>query len=183
MDEKQIGFYRMTAGQAEEYAVPGEEIKSLARGCERSEFQFLSHEPLRAALAESGGLEFPDFLCRFQIPLISDAFKRVLDGAGVDNLFYKAVMLTDAAIGIQERYWLALPPRIRCLNRRMSTFTDTGAALPNAEKIVINPSKVGNYKIFCIEEVVNRDIIVTADLKETIEQAQLENILFYPLEG
>lgn len=183
MDEQPIRFYRITAGQAEEYAVPGEGIKTLERGCERSEFQFLTHTPLNVALSENSGLEFPDFLCRFQIPLISDAFKRVLDGAGVDNLFYKAILLTDDTIGTQERYWLALPPRIRCLNRRASTFVDAGVGLPKAEKIVVNPSKVGNYKIFCIEEVVNRDIIITADLKEKIEQAELENILFYPLEG
>ena len=163
MDEKQTRFYRMTAGQAEEYAVPGEEIKELTRGCERSEFQFLTREPLQADLSEDSGLEFPDFLCRFQIPLISDEFKKVLDGAGVDNLFYKVVMLTDKTIGTQERYWLALPPRIRCLNRSQSTFVEPEATLPKAEKIVINPSKVGNYKIFCIEEVVNRDIIITAD--------------------
>ena len=36
MDDKQTRFYRMTAGQAEELAVPGEEIKELTRGCERS---------------------------------------------------------------------------------------------------------------------------------------------------
>ena len=183
MDEKQTRFYRMTAGQAEEYAVPGEEIKELTRGCERSEFQFLTREPLQADLSEDSGLEFPDFLCRFQIALISDEFKKVLDGAGVDNLFYKVVMLTDKTIGTQERYWLALPPRIRCLNRSQSTFVEPEATLPKAEKIVINPSKVGNYKIFCIEEVVNRDIIITADLKATIEEAQLENVFFYPLEG
>ena len=28
MDEQQIRFYRITAGQAEEYAVPGEGIKT-----------------------------------------------------------------------------------------------------------------------------------------------------------
>ena len=106
-----------------------------------------------------------------------------MDGAGVDNLFYKVVMLTDKTIGTQERYWLALPPRIRCLNRSQSTFVEPEATLPKVEKIVINPSKVGNYKIFCIEEVVNRDIIITADLKATIEEAQLENVFFYPLEG
>ena len=110
MDEQQIRFYRITAGQAEEYAVPGEGIKILERGCERSEFQFLTHTPLNVALSENSGLEFPDFLCRFQIPLISDAFKRVLDGAGVDNLFYKAILLTDDTIGTQERYWLAAYP-------------------------------------------------------------------------
>ena len=58
MDEQQIRFYRITAGQAEEYAVPGEGIKTLERGCERSEFQFLTHTPLNVALSENSGLEF-----------------------------------------------------------------------------------------------------------------------------
>lgn len=176
-------FYRLYAQKAEEYAVPGEALRVLTRGCERSEFQFLNHQVLSVPLAENSGLAFPDFLCSAQIPLISDKFKRVFDDSGIDNLFYKPILLTDETIGLRERYWLALPPRIRCLNRQASRFVEDDAALPKATKIVINPSKVGNYQIFCLEEVVNRDLIVTEWLKEKIEAAHLENVYFAELEG
>ena len=99
MDEKQTRFYRMTAGQAEEYAVPGEEIKELTRGCERSEFQFLTREPLQADLSEDSGLEFPDFLCRFQIPLISDEFKKM--GYNIDKKCIKLDHPLDS-LGVHE---------------------------------------------------------------------------------
>lgn len=183
MAEDIRSFYRIYAEKAEEYAEPGKGLQVLERGCAQSEFQFLDHQPITIPLSENSGLEFPDFLYARQIPLISDRFKAVLDNAGVDNLFYKAVILTDTGLGIKERYWLAQPPRIRCLNRQESRFVQENVSLPKATKIVINPSKVGNYKVFCIGEVVNREIIVTEELKEEIEKARLENVFFDILEG
>lgn len=182
MEHKNHRYYRLYAEMAEEYVQPGEELKVLERGCERSEFQFLTHQPLEIPLAETGGYEFPDFLNVWQIPLVSDDFKAVLDEAGVNNLFYKVVTLQDAALG-RKRYWLALPPRIRCLNCRESQFVNADSVLPKATKIVINPSKTGNYQIFRIAEVVNRDLIVTEELKEKLMAANLENIYFEMLEG
>ena len=183
MNQAETHFFKMTAEQASEYAVPGDEIKELERGCVFSEFQFLDHQPINVSLSNEGGIESPDFICRYRIPLVSDRFKNVLITAGVDNLFYKAVILYADKIGIRKRYWLALPPRIRCLNREASTFEeDDPGLMPEAVKIVINPSKVGNYKIFCLGEVINRDIIVTYELKKEIEKAILSGIYFEALE-
>lgn len=177
-------FYQMYGEtMAEEYARPSHELyQQLERGCARSEFQFLTHEKIEAMLDNQGGVEFPDFMNYEQIPLISDKFHDILNYAGIDNLFYKPIIFQDSIMGIMERYWLALPPRIRCLNYRASLFQDARSPLPRAEKIVVNPSKVGNYQIFCIEEVINRDIIVTQELEEIIEKNYLTNVYFKLLE-
>ena len=172
-------FYRLYGDTAaEEYVRPVHKLyQQLERGCARSEFQFLNHEKLEVSLDEGGGLDFPDFLYYEQIPLVSDALYRFFSDSGVDNLFYKPIYLNDEIIGVRKRYWLALPPRIRCLNYEASQFRDSDVPLKRAEKIVINPAKVGNYRIFCIEEVINRDIIITQELKEKLEKAQFTNLL------
>ena len=141
-----------------EYVSVREGTKMLARACQMSEFQFLDTAPLSIEVDVDSGKIFPDFICDNDVPLVSDKFKDCLDELGVDYLFYKKIILTKSKLGIEEIYWLALPPRINCLNRDISEIDEV---LNVAEKIVINDDRIGRYDIFKLAGVGNLEIIIT----------------------
>lgn len=184
-------FYVMYAETCiEEYVKPGDGLKILEKACRLSEFQYLDHSPISAVVEEDGGEEFPDFLIyRKSVPLISERFRQVFDRAGVDNIFYKPVTLTHSELGQSELYFLALPPRINCLNLSESVinveeneFAPPNELIKEVTEIVIDDDKAGNYKIFKLSpEFVNQEIIVTENLKKAVEAAQMENVYFSPL--
>lgn len=184
-------FYIMYAETCiEEYVRPGDELDALKKGCYKSELQFLDRAPIEAGLSSDGGTVFPDFLMHAGcVPLISEKFRQVMDRHGIDNLFYKPVILTDKTLGLRERYWLALPPRIRCLNLSKSEFeiedneyVDDEDKFREVSKIVISPRATGNYKIFKLPmEYENQEIIVREDLRSAIGVQSLSNVYFTEL--
>ena len=172
----------------ENYAVPGEQIRILEKGCLNSEFQFLNHDAIEVELGE-GGLYFPDHIIYGCIPLISDKLYSFLQKQQIDYLFYKPVRLTYSDVGISEQYWLALPPRINCLDMDSSEviqedneYLDESELMREVRKIVIIPSQLGRYNIFRLANVVNDEIIVTEEFKEMLEKEKFENVYFADLE-
>ena len=108
---------------------------------------------------------------------------------GIDNLFYKPIKLTCTKLGLIETYWLALPPRINCLDFEYLTksghlecenIDDIPAWQLNCEasEIKLIENNVGNYQIFKLAGVSNQEIIVNDALKETFEKASLDNVYF-----
>lgn len=185
-------YYVMYAETAvEEYIKPNDTLKNeLEKGCLNSEFQYLDHELIESEISEDGGIEFPDFIIAGCVPFISDKFKRVFDDLQVDNLFYKPIAFTFSLLGLKEYYYLALPPRINCLNWDKSNvqieeneFLVKNELIHEAEDIVINEYAVGNYKIFKLANVTNQEIIVTEEIKNAVENAKLENVYFAELKG
>ena len=173
----------------ENYAVPGKEIFQLERACLNSEFQFLDKAPLNVEISDEGGLYFPDFILSGTIPLISTAVKRVFESFGVDYVFFKPINLTSTELGRNENFWLALPPRINCLDweRSIIETEDNKFAPPielirEAKKFFIDENQIGRYDIFKLAGVVNQEIIVTEKLKDALEVADFENIFFYETE-
>lgn len=174
----------------EDYVVPSEEILELKRGCLNSEFQFLDKSPLRVEVSDKGGIYFPDFILKGSIPLISTAMKRTFEKFGVDYVFYKPIQLTISELGRSENYWLALPPRINCLDTEKSIIEveDNEFILPTelireAKKICIVENQIGRYNIFKLSGVVNQEIIVTENFKNALVAENFENLFFYELEG
>lgn len=185
-------YYVMYAETAvEEYFKPDDALKDeLMPGCLYSEFQYLDHRPLESEISEDGGMEFPDFITAGCVPFISDKFKRLLDDLQVDNLFYKPIAFTFSPLGLKEYYYLALPPRINCLNWDESgvqtednEFLAPSELMREADDIVINEYAVGNYKIFKLVNVTNQEIIVTEEIKTAVETANLKNVYFAELKG
>ncbi|MCR5834293.1 MAG: hypothetical protein K6G55_06575 [Selenomonadaceae bacterium] len=164
--------------------------ENFTDACYRSEFQYLDHQPIEVEISTEGGLTFPDFLiCGGCIPLVSEKLRRIFDSVHVDNLFYKPITLTFNQLGYAEHYYLALPPRIDCLNREESIIEieENEYALPEElmktiTKIVVNPFKAGNYKIFKLPSFSsNTEIIITDELKKLLERNSLENVNFLEL--
>lgn len=172
------------------YALPGSDINRLLRGCEFSEFQFLTHDPVEVALSSAGGLDFPDLMIREGcIPLISQRLREAFLSLNLENIFYKPVNLVFRELGVDEPFWLALPPRIDCLDWEKSEVAEDNdpvfpfwARLHEAKKIVIDPDKTGRYKIFKLPSCLsNQQIIVDEEVKTCLERKHFENVYFSPL--
>ena len=173
-----------------DYVVPGEKIFQPERGCLNSEFQFLDHSPLDVEISDEGGIYFPDFILQNSIPLISGGMKKIFDKFQIDYVFYKPIRLTYSELGRAENYFLALPPRINCLEplRSVIEVEDNEFVLPNelireAKKIYIAENQIGRFNIFKLAGVVNQEIIVTEKLKNALAAENFENLFFYELEG
>ena len=142
-------------------------MKPYAKYCQMSEFQFLNTDPISIEVDKDSGKIFQDFIYDNGVPIVSDCFKEFLVSYGVDYLFYKKILLTNKDLGIEEIYWLALPPRINCLNRDESEVDEE---LNYADEIVVNNDKVGRFEIFKLSGVTNIDIIISANLAEKLKE-------------
>lgn len=157
-------FYELQQKVSEFYVkvrVPPE----IKRGCINSEFQYLNHKELVIELEDSYGTEFPDLImAENYVPMISDKLKRLFSTWGVDNLYYKKLILKMTEYEIEEIYWLALPPRIDCLDPERA-FDKEFLTCTN---IVVIPNRVGNYDIFKLLKG-NDEVIITSRLKELLD--------------
>lgn len=167
-------FYELQQKKSEFYVkvrVPPE----IKRGVIDSEFQFLDHKEITIELEDCYGTDFPDLImAENYVPMISERLKQRFDAWGIDNLFYKRIKLKMTDYDIEEQYWLALPPRIDCLDPEKS-FDEI---LEICTRIVILPDKVGNYDIFKLKEG-NDAIVITERLKNLL----IKEIDFQRLEG
>lgn len=161
-------FYTIEASiNVKEYVSVKEGMREYERYCQMSEFQFINKEPITIEVDKDSGKIFQDFIYDKGVPVISDSLKEFLVETGVDYLLFKKIILTKSQLGIEEIYWLALPPRINCLNRDES---DIDEELNFADEIVINEDKVGRYELFKIAGVTNLDIIISQKLAEALKQ-------------
>lgn len=149
-----------------QYVSVKEGTKDFAKACQMSEFQFLDSKPLSIEVDDDSGKLFQDFIYDKGVPLISDRMKDCFDELNIDYLLYKKIILTKSKFGVEEIYWLALPPRINCLNRDKSEIDDE---LNVADEIVINDDKVGRYDIFKLAGVGNLEIIITEKLADRLK--------------
>lgn len=179
-------FYGLDAAHSvEDFLQPNfraEPFDALAIPCADSEFQFLDRKPLRIELeptVETSGIIIPDFIYERGIPLISDRFKDLLEGADVDNLFVKKIILSKSNVGWEEIFWLALPPRIDCLDLDQCEISPM---LRRAQRLSIKPDRIGRYKMFKAAFVSNVDIILTEDLAETIRAEDLTGVHVFELD-
>ena len=157
-------FFRLTADtDVAEYVRPTKAlyrepcgVLTLAEAVRQSKVQFINQTSLTVGLDDAGGLEFPDMLLYENVPLLSTRFYELLMRLSVDILFHKSVILKDELTGYNEPYTLVVPPSINTV------------------------SDAGRYKFFSLS---GRGIlIVTQELKEAVENANLENVYFEELE-
>lgn len=163
----------------DEYVSIIDGTKIFAKACQMSEFQFFDTKPLNIEVDEGSGRIFQDFIYDNGVPVISDRLKECLEQLGVDYLLYKKVFLTKKELGIEEIYWLALPPRINCLNRDKSEIDEI---LNVADEIVINDDRIGRYEIFKLAGVGNLDIILTRKLAEKLKQEDFIGLHIYKVD-
>lgn len=142
---------------------------NIIYGCKNSEFQYIPSKIGEMILDDNSGDNVPDLIFDRMncVPLISERLKSLFDELQIKNLYYQRVRLFRKRDNLQESYWLAVPPRIDCLDFEKSTIDDMWNT---AEVISIDKDKIGNYLIFKLSKVVNDEIIVTDYLKDQIEK-------------
>lgn len=156
----------------------GDGARVISAECAASEFQFFDKQPLYLEIDPSSGGECQDFIYENGVPLASDRLKEFFDAFGIDYLFYKRVILKISERGFEEPYWLALPPRIDCLNFEKSEIDEVVNA---ADEIVINSNRIGRYDIFKLLYVSNLEIILTEDLADALKAKNFIGLHIYPL--
>lgn len=163
----------------EEYISVIDGTKEMVKACQLSEFQFFDTKPVKIEVDEQRGRIFQDFLYDKGVPIVSDRMKECLESLGVDYLFYKKVLLTKSEVGIEEIYWLALPPRINCLNREESKIDKI---LNVADEIVINEDKVGRYEVFKLAGVGNLEIVLSEKVANTLINEKFIGLHIYNID-
>lgn len=176
MGEKYFGIG--VSSNIKDYLHIGSKLDMIRIPCVMSEFQYLDKKPIRIEVDESSGPVCQDFIYEHGIPLVSDHLKDFLDQNDVDYLFFKKIVLTKESVGMEEPYWLALPPRINCLNFEQSEIDET---LNAADEIVINSSRVGRYQIFKLARVTNLEIIITEQLAVALKEKRFVGLHIYPI--
>ena len=178
------GFYSLKSDvDYWEYIIPdySKLPLSLRNACINGEFQYIDRLPITLEVLESSGDIFPDFIYNpiEEVPLISDELKNIFNNFGIDNLFYKQITLVKKSIAKEKVYWLALPPRIDCINFELSCLDEV---LNTVSNISICEEKVGYYNIFKLSNVVNSEIIVTQKFYEYLSGFDsLESLYLNPL--
>ncbi len=165
-------YYYMSAAAAVEseyiYLDNDRLSEELSSGCRESEFQYIPEKIGKIFLNDESGDELPDFICDElnNVPLISERLKKLFDEISIKNLYYQRVQLIRERDELSVSYWLAVPPRISCLNKARSRINEKWQ---RAETLVIDPVRTGSYKIFKIADAMNDEIIVKRELRDLIE--------------
>lgn len=159
-------IFKMIGGIAQEHIklnLKEDEQKLLQLNVERNEVQFIDKNLIEIEVTDDGGIEYPDCLNE-PLPLFSDKLKNILDSNGVNNIFYKPIYLIDNLLDEKHLYWLAVIPHIECFNENGIDYI---------------PEKIGNFKIFRDKLQDDFSIYITEELKNILENENLEGIYFY----
>lgn len=168
-----------SSSNVEEYLSIGSGLADLQKPCAMSEFQYLDKDTVSIEVEVDSGTTCQDFIYEHGVPLISDKVKRFFDSYGIDYLFYKKIILKKSSVGMEEPYWLALPPRINCLNFEQSEIDEF---LNAADEIVIDSRKIGRYDIFKLSGVTNLEIIVTKKLALALKEEKFIGMHIYQID-
>lgn len=135
------------------------QLKSIRSACRMSRFQMidLSAVEIRSS-SDEGGIDFPEFYYDEAIPLFSEELFAKMKEHGVDNLLEKQVTVVCEATGEKRRYILGLPPRIDALRKNA------------LDKLEIDISLLGNFKIFKLAGVPDNNIYITDELKALFDE-------------
>jgi hypothetical protein len=118
--------------------------------------QFIDSNPIMFHIEDKG--LYPDFIEQ-PLPLISNKFKTVFDKMKLKNIFFKPVFLTDVKKMDSHLYWLIIPEKINCLSNA-TEFNNNGSL----KTLRINKEKVGYYKVFKVNSILEDLIILHEDI-------------------
>ncbi|RKH55957.1 imm11 family protein [Corallococcus llansteffanensis] len=139
-------------------------------------------------LDEKNQGEVLDFVwTTFRGLVVSAKFRKVLEGAGVDNVDYYPVRIVNTVTGeVKQDYFAAnILGRVACMDLEASVY-ERSPLKPDMiraiDELHLDESKLQGFKLFRLSEAFN---IVLADesIKKAVEKAKLRGICFLPAEG
>lgn len=180
-----MSLYAIRAlGRVEEYIEIDTDFSDIQEACKKSEMQFLSKEKISIGTMDSGGTEFPDLIVAGDVYLFSNI---IIDQIRIDieaYVYLKPIEIICDVIGKKELYWLALPPRIDCLDLDNSVIKydwnfDLGIIpVLQCKKAVIDEQLTGSFKMFKIAGVDDDNIYVDDELMNKILSVEPDGIKF-----
>lgn len=113
------------------------------------------------------------------VPLFSDKMKSTLDALGIDTIDYYPVQLIDSETKeVIAKYWLAIVVKIiACLDIDNSEFKPTASGSLVINKFSIDPTKVGDSKLFRFHNIPGL-IIINEGLRDALSKIDFEGVCF-----
>lgn len=138
------------------------------RAIATTELQYLNNEAVEIELKE--GLSD---ISTYIYPIISQDIKDIFDKEELVGIFYKPVILNDG--DDKYLYYLMLPKKLDCIS-----YAESGLEKNKMTRITkgfyLNENALGNMRVFGIEGVLNRLIIIDKGIKEALEKEKLVGI-------
>ncbi|KNY26561.1 hypothetical protein [Pseudobacteroides cellulosolvens] len=123
-----------------------------------NKIQFINPEPEQFYIEPKSSSIYPDYIKK-PLPFISDKLYRIFFGLNINSIFYKPVVFADVKKMKQDLYWLIIPRKINCLSDKTEFNVDG-----SVNKMVIDSSKVGCYKVFKVKGIAEDFIILDEDI-------------------
>lgn len=136
-----------------------EYVRSFSEYCRKSEFQHLTHSERYWEIPSESNFEFTDFFyINNEVPLFSSwAWDRITACGNTDGIFVIPVRIFYR--GEEHQYYIAVPPRIYCLDERKTVLKKYGEVY-HAENTVISPEETGRYNVFRVAETDDDNIYI-----------------------
>ncbi|WP_157558508.1 imm11 family protein [Microscilla marina] len=116
--------------------------------------------------------------------VVSEKFKAVLDKIGVSGVaFYPAkLMRTPRSKKSFDNYFMMVVESVSAFDYKNSTYTgiEEENYIGTVQKLEVNASKIEGKHIIRLEELLF-PIIITQELKEALEQAQVTGTEYMPI--
>lgn len=105
--------------------------------------------------------EYGDFINGDTV-IVSEKLKVLLEKYD-ENIFFRPIVFQDVNKRKQSLYWIAVFEELDCLSKE-SEFNKNGTI----KKLVINKELANGYRIFTLKGTMEKLIIITLDLAESI---------------
>lgn len=173
-------FTLKTTSNTEEYIELDVDFEEYKQASFFNELQHIDSSEITVEISREGGLKIPDIIYHNEIILISNKFKSVLDRLKVDYIFYKKVNLKSSDLGIDEKFYMIIVPRVDCIDLENANWDYSEGLIPmmDINKVEIIPSQLGRYKIFKVFGVLDNNIYFTDDICEKLKKENLDGAYF-----
>lgn len=142
-------------------------VDCISKYCRSSEFQYLTNEPRCWEVSLHENFQFWDYYCIDNVvPLFSDwLWCKIMEFGNTDGLYI--IPVTISYSGEKRQYYVAIPPRIYCIDRLNTTLhCDNG--IWYADNIVISQKNVGRYNLFKIAGIDDDNIYCSETLAKML---------------
>ncbi len=144
-------------------------VRSFSEYCRKSEFQYLTHSEQYWKIPSDREFGFNDFYyINNEVPLLSRwVWDRLTVCRNTDGIFIIPVKIFYQ--GEERQYYIAVPSRIYCLDRRKTVLRPSGAVY-HAENIVFSTKETGRYNLFKIAGTDDDNIYSTQIIADKLSE-------------
>lgn len=174
---------------AEEYIQIHGDVSKIRMHIIKSEINLIYDNVVHFEISDHGGLEVPDILYYEGIYLVSNRVKELLGRNNADYLHWIKANLQNKKLGMQEVFWILIPPKIDCIDIDKSDidisdwdYLDGIVPMFDYTSLRIVTKLLGRYEVFKILGIRDNNIYITERMYEQIKSHNFEGIEFIKLQ-